>query len=150
MKRYLLPLVLFLASQVAMAASFSISDTAGKVHRLSDYQGKWVLVNFWATWCPPCLKEIPDFVALYNARKTKDLMVLGIAVDWTDSKEVVDYAGKLAVTYPIVLGTDKTTAQFGELQGLPVTYLYDPAGKLVLRKVGIFRKPELEAYLMGK
>jgi peroxiredoxin len=132
------------------AAGFTLKDNAGKTHTLSQYKGKWVLVNFWATWCPPCLKEIPDFVSLYEARKNKDFMALGVAVDYQDAKEVVDYAKKLSMNYPLIMGDDKNTAQFGDLVGLPVSFLYDPQGKLVLKKIGTLPKETIEKYLAGK
>src|SRR5512139_4292566 len=72
----MLALVLLLAAGVTHAAEFVFTDTKGKVQRLSDYRGKWVLVNFWATWRPPCMVEVPDLIALHNAHKVKDLVVI--------------------------------------------------------------------------
>lgn len=149
MKRVFVLLLLLAAAWTVHAAEFQVKDTAGKSHALADYKGKWVLVNFWATWCPPCLKEIPDFVTLYDARKTKDLMVLGIAVDYQSPKEVTDFAKKISMSYPLILGDDAVTAQFGVVVGLPVSFLYNPQGKLVLKKVGLLPKETIEKYLAG-
>ena len=150
MKRVLSFVLLLAVACALQAADFSVRDNAGKAHTLAQYKGKWVLVNFWATWCPPCLKEIPDFVSLYEAHKGLDLMVLGIAVDYQEPKEVIDYAKKLSMSYPLVLGDDKTTAQFGDVIGLPVSFLYDPQGKLVLKKIGPLSKETIEKYLAAK
>jgi thiol-disulfide isomerase/thioredoxin len=79
----LLCLLTFLSS-AAQSQGFSFADTSGKIHSLSDYRGKWVLINFWATWCPPCLEEIPDLVSLYESRK--DVIVIGIVMDYRDPK----------------------------------------------------------------
>ena len=150
MKRFVGLVLLLAAAWVVEAAGFTLKDQAGKTHTLSQYKGKWVLVNFWATWCPPCLKEIPEFVSLYEERKGKDFMAFGIAVDYQDPKEVTDYAKRLSMSYPLIMGDDKITAQFGEVVGLPVSFLYDPQGKLVLKKIGVLPKETIEKYLAGK
>src|SRR5687768_15088815 len=86
---------------------FLLKDTQGVKHTLSQYKGKWVLVNYWATWCPPCLEEVPDLVNLYDHRRKKDLMVLGVVFDYTDTKEVSDYVDDMLMSYPIVLGDEE-------------------------------------------
>ena len=137
----LLPLL----SPGAQAQGFSFKDTAGKIHSLSDYRGKWVLVNFWATWCPPCLEEIPDLVSLYESRK--DVMVIGIVMDYRDPRTVLKFVDSLAISYPIVFGNKSIAAQVGPVSMLPTTYLFNPAGRPAAYKVGIISRKSLEDFM---
>ena len=134
---------------VSFADEFRLADTNGKVHSLSGYKGQWVLVNFWATWCPPCLEEIPEFSALYAAHKGKDLVVIGVAIDFDDQKQVFEFAETQGMNYPLVLGDDKIGAQFGKISVLPTTFLFDPKGKKILHRIGPISRAELEK-LIGK
>jgi peroxiredoxin len=133
----------------AAAASFSVRDTQGTAHTLAQYRGKWVLVNFWATWCPPCVEEIPELSALYDARNRRDLVILGVALEYADAQGVIDFAATHGMSYPLVLGSERIVAQFGQVKALPVTYLYDPRGKLALRRIGPISREEIEA-VIGK
>jgi len=129
--------------------AFTLVDSKGKTHSLAQYKGKWVLVNFWATWCPPCLEEIPDLVALHENKKNK-LVVLGVALDYKDSKQVLEFAEQMMVSYPIILGDQKMAAQIGAVPGLPTTYLYNPEGKVVAYNVGALTRAAVERYIAGK
>ena len=134
---------------VAYAANnFLLTDMDGKKHTLSQYKGKWVVVNYWATWCPPCLEEVPDLVALYDSRKNKDVMMFGVAFDYQSAKEVADYADDMLMSYPIVLGDDQVTKQIGHSEVLPTTFIYNPSGKLVKTKRGLVTKQYLEAIMV--
>lgn len=147
---YLLATGLMLSMAFAVrAAEFSLTDTEGKVHTPSEYKGKWVLVNFWATWCPPCLDEIPDLIALHDNKKN-NLVVLGIAMDYRNPKQVTDFAEGLFVNYPIILGDRKIAAQIGPVDGLPTTYLYNPEGKLVAHQLGLITREDVEKFIRGK
>ena len=146
---WLVGLLLALAASWAQAADFKMTDTSGKSHTLSGYKGKWVLVNYWATWCPPCLEEIPDLIALHENKKN-NLVVLGVALDYRNAKQVTDFAEGLLVTYPIVLGSPKVTNQIGPVQGLPTTYLFNPEGKLVAQQVGLITREAVEGYIASK
>lgn len=137
-------------AEPAAASDFILKDMSGNKHQLSSYKGKWVLVNYWATWCPPCLEEVPDLVNLYDHRKQKDLMVLGVVFDYKDVKEVNQYVDDMLMSYPIVLGDDSVTAQIGSAQVLPTTYIYNPQGKLVKIKRGLITREYIERMIAGK
>lgn len=150
MKRILLVIVLVMFSASAGAEGFAFKDSKGKLLKLADYKGKWVLVNFWATWCPPCLEEIPDLIELHEAHRNKDLVVIGIAMDYQDTKHVLQFADNMFVSYPIVLGTPAIAAQIGRISGLPTTFIYNPQGKMVGENVGALKRADVENFIAGK
>ncbi len=144
----LLAVLLLSLSTVSTAANnFVLKDMAGKKHTLSEYKGKWVIVNYWATWCPPCLEEVPDLVALYDSRKNKDLVILGVAFDYQSAKEVTDYVNDMLISYPIVLGDDEVMKQIGFSDVLPTSYIYNPRGELIKIKHGLVTKQYLDSLL---
>ncbi len=147
-----LAISLFASSAIA----FDLKDTAGQPQRLSDLKGKWVIVNFWATWCAPCVKEIPDFAAFAIAQGDK-VRVLGVALDWdetgkreADERKVKSFAKKVGLTYPLVLGDDKSEKVFGKMKGLPTTIIYDPNGKVVFQKTGTVTPEMLNRVVAGE
>jgi thiol-disulfide isomerase/thioredoxin len=146
--RLCLILVLLWAGVAPAAGNFTVTDAQGKPHSLADYRGKWVIVNFWATWCPPCLEEIPDLVAIKEARN--DVQVIGIAMEFQDATQVMQFADGMFVNYPIVLGDRKISDSIGEVKGLPTTFIYDPQGRLAQRHVGKVTRKQIERIIGGK
>ena len=123
-------------------------DKDGTRYTLSGLNGKWVLVNFWAPWCPPCLQEMSDLDAIQHQRK--DLQVIGVAVMYGSRQEVMDIVNKKSISYPIVFGTEDTAGDFGGLEGMPTSFLYSPSGKLVGHHQGILTKNEVEQAIEQK
>jgi peroxiredoxin len=140
-------ILLLVFSSSNYAADFSLQDIQGKTHRLTDYRGKWVLVNFWATWCPPCLKEIPELVSLHNAHHDKDLLVIGVAMDSGSNSEVAGFAKAHGISYPVVMGDRNIASQFGEIEVLPVSYLFNPKGEQADYQAGEVTRASVEAYI---
>jgi len=141
--------LLFLLVGACAAQAFTFTDSKGKTHSLEKYKGKWVLVNFWATWCPPCRDEIPDLVSLHENKKN-NLVVIGVAMDYRNPKEVLQFADEMMISYPMVLGDYKLAAQVGAVPGLPTTYLYNPQGKQVAYNVGAVTRDAIERYIRAK
>jgi thiol-disulfide isomerase/thioredoxin len=145
---------LLIASMVLVAvpahavSDFTLRDLDGKIHTLSDYKGKWVLVNFWATWCPPCLEEIPDLIVLHEKRK--DLAVIGVAVEYESDKAVRRFVDDNLMTYPVVLGDDNIIRHFGSAEILPTTYIFTPQGTLLKMHRGLMTRQQIERLVSGK
>lgn len=135
-------LILSVLPQPAWSADWRLKDTDGSVHTLSGLKGKWVLINFWAPWCPACLEELPALVALH--KQHRELQVIGVAVMYQRKREVQDIAQRFSLNYPIVFGTEDTAAAFGGIRGLPTSFLYDPDGRLVAHPEGPLSQQDIE------
>lgn len=114
-------------------ANFTLTDLQGKSWTLSELRGKVVLVNFWATWCPPCRKEMPDLEALYRRFKGEGLVVLAISDE--DAAKVRPFIGGRQVTYPILLDPGRKVNDVFQIQGIPKSFVYDRDGKLVAESI---------------
>jgi thiol-disulfide isomerase/thioredoxin len=132
--RRLAAVVIALAALGAAGAAnaFEITDTSGHAHKLADYKGRWVVVNFWATWCVPCIQEIPEIAAFQ--RDHRDVVVIGVALDAEDAAKTRAFAKKVGHDFPLVLSDDAVERQLGSPKALPTTRIYDPSGKVVYDK----------------
>jgi len=120
-------------------------DLEGKRHRLEEWKGKILVVNFWATWCPPCLEEMPEFVKLQDELGPRGLQFVGIAID--DAKSVANFLASKPVNYPILIGEDGGEAWAAKLGNrmsvLPFSAVFDFSGKLAHVQAGLFRRDDL-------
>jgi peroxiredoxin len=118
------------------ADAFTVRDVDGKPVSLSDFKGKVVLLNFWATWCPPCAREMPSMEKLYQAYSAKGFAIVGVSVDVGASRSVKEFAQKLKVTFPILHDRDSIVSRHYSVPGVPTSYLIDRRGRIVYRVLG--------------
>ncbi|MCC6632487.1 MAG: TlpA family protein disulfide reductase [Gammaproteobacteria bacterium] len=126
------------------APDFTRNDLASRQLTLSEHRGKLVLLNFWATWCPPCREEMPLFSRWQRELKGKGLQVIGVSMD-DDATSVKDFIAKYPVSYPVVMGDVKLAQSFGGVLGLPLSYLIDAQGRVVARYQGEADLAKMEA-----
>ena len=129
---------------------FTLPDLEGKPVSLSDFRGKWVIVNYWATWCPPCLDEIPDLVELHEGNRDKDVVVLGIAYEEVNLDYLKEFVDSHFISYPVLRMAPIPVTELGPVLGLPTTYIISPEGERVARQEGPVTRKALEAYLARK
>ena len=127
------------------APGFTLVDLDGKKVSLSDFKGRPVLVNFWATWCAPCKLEMPWFEEYRAKYKGQGFEVLGIAEDDAPKDEIVKTAKRAGVSYPVLLTDNKVANLYGGVDSLPTSFYVDRSGKVVEETVGLAPKDEVEA-----
>lgn len=144
-------LVLFLSLGLSVASfaddevveNFSFKDIKGHTHQFSEYKGKWVLVNYWGTYCPPCLEEIPDLVSFADRHK-ENVVVLGLDAGGTNVKDLQEFAAENMMEYVIAPVQESTLTAFGILMGIPTTYVITPEGYIAAKVIGIIDLDEVE------
>lgn len=112
------------------AADFTLRDANGSAVKLSDYRGKVVLLNFWATWCGPCTLEIPWFIEFEREYKTQGLAIVGVSMDEEGWTAIKPYVAEHKMNYRVLLGDDSVSQLYGGVDSLPTTFIIDRAGKV--------------------
>ncbi|MEO0097981.1 MAG: TlpA disulfide reductase family protein [candidate division WOR-3 bacterium] len=128
-------------SLLESSKDFTLPTLAGENITLSKLKGKVVLLDFWATWCPPCRRAIPELVKIYEEYKDRNFLVLGIGLD--EKTDLLKVQEELNITYPILIGNDKVAKQY-EIEAIPTLILLDKRGKTQLRKVGFGEEEMVE------
>jgi thiol-disulfide isomerase/thioredoxin len=126
------------------APDFSLESLDGKTTRLSDFRGKAVLLNFWATWCGPCKIEMPWFVDLQKQYGAEGLQIVGVAMDDASKDDIRKFAKDMGVNYPILIGKDSVGDQYGGIPALPESFVIARDGKIVDKLIGLRGKSEIE------
>lgn len=145
----LLLLSLPAVSLMAAEQDYRFTDVNGETVDIADYRGKWVVVNYWATWCPPCLKEIPELVHFHEEHKADTAVVVGFNMEEKKPQALSHFIEENMMTYPVVPMSEDMPL-FGDVPGLPTTYLLNPAGKPVAMQVGEVTAEMLEEFIMGE
>jgi len=143
-------LVLLNGTAFAEPVDYSLPDLNGKTHALAEYRGKWVIVNYWATWCPPCQEEIPDLVDFHDRHKDKDAIVIGINFENIGDEQLKNFVDSFLISYPILRSEPLPSTPLGDIPGLPTTYIIAPDGSPVARQVGPVTDKQLEDYIAKK
>lgn len=135
------------SGQVEMTAGgtpdIMLPSLSGKVVRLTDYEGKVLLVDFWATWCPPCQEMVPQLTKLHENYASRGLVVIGIALDREGAEIVEPFVRKYEVSYTVLLGSMDTAEAFGGISSIPTTFIIDRKGRLVRKLSGYHSEREL-------
>lgn len=122
------------------AANFSLKSTDGKEIKLSDYKGKIVILDFWATWCGPCRRGIPDLISIQKEFKD-DVVVIGISLDSESTKDdVKPFIKEMGINYPVVFGNDKVVTDYGGIEAIPTSFVIDQKSNIVDQHVGLVSK----------
>ena len=140
-----LVVTLIAPSVVAEPLEFELKDVDGKTVKLSDYRGRWVIINFWATWCPPCIRELPELIAFQAAYPQH--VVLGINFEEIDASEAKAFAKSQAINYPVLKVGDKPLIPFEPLRGLPTTAVVSPEGEMLANHAGPITRAMLEQFI---
>jgi peroxiredoxin len=142
-KVFILALALFMLGACArtnavemgkQAMDFSLTDTEGKKVNLTDFKGKVIILDFFASWCPPCRMEIPDFVELQKAYGPDKFTMVGVSL--TDARDTKDFAAKSGINYPVLIDDGKASAVYGPIRSIPTTFILDKDFKVVKMYIG--------------
>jgi thiol-disulfide isomerase/thioredoxin len=128
----------------AVAPSWELQNVDGQTVRFADFKGKVVILDFWATWCPPCRAEIPGLIELQKQYGKQGLAVVGVSLDQDGAADVKAFAQKFGINYPVVLADQKVVQAYGEIEAIPTTFVVDRAGGIVAKHIGFTDKGDFE------
>jgi thiol-disulfide isomerase/thioredoxin len=135
--------------KLGKAPAWELKDLEGATVRSDQFAGKVVVVDFWATWCPPCRAEIPGYVELQKKYGKEGFVIIGVSLDQGGPDVVKAFAGKNAVNYSMVMGSDAVVAAFGGVEAIPTTFLIDRTGQIRDRKLGAEETAEYEKKVLS-
>jgi len=130
-------------AEAVPAPEFSLQDLQGNALSLASYKGKVLVLNFWATWCPPCRREIPDFIEAYKEHQADGLEILGVSVDELSAEAVRDWVQKAGMNYPVAMATPKIIADYQPGNFIPATIVIDRGGRIRYRQSSLMDKGTL-------
>jgi peroxiredoxin len=126
---------------------FELPGLDGKTYRLSDFRGQWILVNYWATWCPPCREELPELEVFYNNHKDDGAVVIGVAMESIKQERLQKFVDQQFLSFPILMAEPAARTELGGVPGLPTSFLIDPSGEVVARQVGPVTAEDVEQFI---
>lgn len=129
------------------APDFTLTNMEGEAFSISDHKGKVIVLNIWATWCPPCREEIPDFIEMQNEMKDDGVLFVGVSVDETGWDVVRPFAEEFQINYPLVVDDGTVYAKYGPLSGLPTSFIINKQGQVEHVAPGMITKAQLQPIL---
>jgi len=149
--RILFALLLSIAVPLtALAVDMPLTDIHSNKVDLSSYQGRWVVVNYWATWCPPCIIEMPELQSFHDQHADSgDAIVLGINTELIGKQQLLQFLDDYFITYPIFVSKPTQESELGLIPGLPTTFLVTPQGEVVARQVGPVTQDMIEQFIQN-
>ncbi len=134
--------------EAVAAPSFSLVDIQGNTLSLSSLKGKVIFLNFWATWCPPCRQEIPDFIEAYEKHKEQGMVIIGVSLNRTGIDAVKKFVDENNINYPIAMATSELIDSYKPGRFIPTTIFIDPEGNIQGKHVGYLDKETLEKHFL--
>ena len=142
--------LLLISSLKARAVEYTLPDLNGKPQSLQQYEGKWLIVNYWATWCGSCRKEFADLIDMHEANKDKDIVIVGINYENISQQQLKAFVEANKIPFPVLSSRPIPLTPLGRVPALPTTYIIDPAGNTVAGEVGVVTRKNLEDYIESK
>ena len=150
MIRLLIALILAVLLSPVYSIEMKLKGIDDSLQNLSDFKGNWVVVNYWATWCPPCIEEMPELQSFHDAYENRGAKVIGINTELVDKFQLLSFLDNYFITYPVYTSPPLHESALGTIPGLPTTFIVSPQGNVVARQVGSVTRDMIENLIEKK
>ncbi|NOQ90483.1 MAG: redoxin domain-containing protein [Gammaproteobacteria bacterium] len=142
-------LLMFVIAAESRAVDYELPDTNGQMQSMDQYKGKWLIVNYWATWCGLCMEEMPELIDFHKNNKV-NAVVVGINFEQIETETLKDFVKTKTIPYAVLSTLPVKKTPLGLVPALPTTYIIDPDGKVVAGEIGMLTREQLESYIKQK